>query len=152
MAAARQSSDVILDVNAGRSDAHPAAGHDMPFRLLLMGDFSGRASRRVVESGAALASRRIVRVDRDDIERALKLLVRERFIATRGRDGIQRDPLAQLHRCVVVRSADENERHPKCVAGSASRTRMTRANPSRATYAARRPAQPAACRSTTYPP
>jgi len=74
VAAARQSSDVILDVNAGRSDAHPAAGHDMPFRLLLMGDFSGRASRRVVESGAALGSRRILRVDRDDIDDVLRRL------------------------------------------------------------------------------
>ena len=56
---------------------------------------------------------------------------------------IERDPFAQLDRCVMVRRADKNEmRHAKWVAGRASRTRMTSAKPASATYAARRPDQP----------
>ena len=41
---------------------------DEPFRLLVLGDFSGRASRGVAEP---LAGRRPVRVDRDDLDEVL---------------------------------------------------------------------------------
>src|SRR5581483_10135816 len=58
---------------------------------------------------------------------------------------VECDALAQLDGSVVVRGADENElRHPKWVAGRASRTTMTSAKPVSARYAARRPDQPAA--------
>src|SRR5438270_10278008 len=58
---------------------------------------------------------------------------------------VECDTLAQLVGSVVVRGADENElRHPKWVAGRASRTTMTSAKPVSARYAARRPDQPTA--------
>ncbi|HEY2377829.1 MAG TPA: type VI secretion system contractile sheath large subunit [Gemmatimonadaceae bacterium] len=46
----------------------PAYG---PFRIALIGDFSGRANRGILEKGKALAARRSVRVDRDSIDDAI---------------------------------------------------------------------------------
>src|SRR5207244_1270816 len=46
----------------------PAFG---PFRIALIGDFSGRANRGIVERGRALASRRPMRVDRDSLDDAI---------------------------------------------------------------------------------
>src|SRR5581483_3065567 len=58
---------------------------------------------------------------------------------------VERNALAQLDGSVVVRGADEDQVHqPKCVAGRASRTRMTSAKPASARYAARLPDQPTA--------
>src|SRR4051794_16012911 len=52
----------------------------------------------------------------------------------RGLLGTERDALAQLDRSVVVRRADEDEvHHAKWLTGSATRTRMTSANPASAT-------------------
>src|SRR6478752_1389767 len=49
----------------------PAFG---PFRIALIGDFSGRANRGIVEKGRALAARRPVRVDRDSLDDAIARL------------------------------------------------------------------------------
>lgn len=46
----------------------PAFG---PFRIALIGDFSGRTNRGVIESGRAIAMRRPVRVDRDSLDDAI---------------------------------------------------------------------------------
>src|SRR5512135_1542535 len=63
----------------------------------------------------------------------------------------ERHLLAELDRRVVMRGADEDEaRHAKWVAGRARRTTMTRANPARARYAARRPVQPPSKRRPRY--
>ena len=85
MAGERQSSDVFLDVNAGRTAASPVAGRDTPFRLLLLGDFSGRASRSSGESGGALAKRRAVRVDRDDFNDVLEHMAPRLVLDDAGR-------------------------------------------------------------------
>jgi len=49
----------------------PAFG---PFRIALIGDFSGRANRGILETGRALAGRRPVRVDRDSLDDAIARL------------------------------------------------------------------------------
>jgi len=41
---------------------------ETPFRILIMGDFSGRENREISASGAALASRRALEVDRDNLD------------------------------------------------------------------------------------
>jgi type VI secretion system protein ImpC len=41
---------------------------DAPFRIAILGDFSGRANRGIFESGAALAERRPHPVDRDNLD------------------------------------------------------------------------------------
>ena len=46
----------------------PAFG---PFRIALIGDFSGRTNRGAIETGRALATRRPVRVDRDSLDDAI---------------------------------------------------------------------------------
>src|SRR5213075_319801 len=68
----------------------------------------------------------------------------------RGRlPAVERDTLPELDRGVMVRGADEDETHQaKWVAGRASRTTITSTKPARATYAARRPAQPRSERRT----
>lgn len=50
---------------------------DTPFRIALLGDFSGRASRGIVETGRALAARRPIRVDRDNVDEVLGRLTPE---------------------------------------------------------------------------
>src|SRR6185295_14855420 len=51
---------------------------DMPFRMLVIGDFSGRASRGVVEP---LAGRRATLVDIDNLDQALARLKPEVLLA-----------------------------------------------------------------------
>lgn len=46
----------------------PAFG---PFRIALIGDFSGRTNRGAIETGRAIAARRPVRVDRDSLDGAI---------------------------------------------------------------------------------
>ena len=44
------------------------------FQLLVLGDFSGRANRRVLETGSALASRRPWKIDRDNFDEVFERL------------------------------------------------------------------------------
>lgn len=97
MAGERQSSDVFLDVNAGRTAASPVAGRDTPFRLLLLGDFSGRASRSSGESGGALAKRRAVRVDRDDFNDVLEHMAPRLVLDDAGRVALRFTSLDDFH-------------------------------------------------------
>lgn len=48
-----------------------AAQADEPFYIAILGDFSGRANRRELQIGAALAGRRAVMVDRDNFDEVL---------------------------------------------------------------------------------
>ena len=59
-----------LDMNLVSSlgDTRGVAEEGSPFSILVMGDFSGRASCGVCDSRAALSSRRLHPVDRDDLE------------------------------------------------------------------------------------
>jgi type VI secretion system protein ImpC len=60
-------SSVNLDVSLG---AEPVARprRDDPFRIAILGDFGGRATRGAAEAGHALLARRPVHVDRDNLE------------------------------------------------------------------------------------
>jgi type VI secretion system protein ImpC len=70
--------DVQLDVETGRSEGdrlepkrEPAAskpGRDTPFRILVMGDFSGRSSRKIATKGP----RKATAIDRDNFERVFE--------------------------------------------------------------------------------
>lgn len=52
----------------------PRPGSGGPLRILVLGDFSGRQSRGLVESGSALSGRPIVSLDRDNFEAVLARL------------------------------------------------------------------------------
>jgi type VI secretion system protein ImpC len=60
--------EVNLDVQAGRERSIRAPVPETPFRIALLGDFSGRANRGLLETGPALARRRITLVDRDNFD------------------------------------------------------------------------------------
>ncbi len=59
-----------LDMNLVSSlgDTRGVAEEGSPFRILVMGDFSGRVSRGVFDPRAAISARRLHPVDRDDLE------------------------------------------------------------------------------------
>ncbi len=62
------------EVNFGRLGRAPravATGPGTKFRLALLGDFSGRANAGTVETGAALASRKPLKVDVDNLDTVL---------------------------------------------------------------------------------
>lgn len=64
-------SDANLDINLGRSEpARPL--DDTPFRIAVLGDFSGRGSRGAHESDAGLIRRPARPVDRDDLDEVMK--------------------------------------------------------------------------------
>lgn len=64
-------SDTNLDISLGHGEtARPL--DDTPFRIAVIGDFSGRGTRGANESGAALARRPAWRVDRDDLNDVMK--------------------------------------------------------------------------------
>jgi type VI secretion system protein ImpC len=59
----------IFEFNLGASRALAASDPERPMRILVMGDFSSRASRGL-EDGGGLARRAIQRIDLDNFERA----------------------------------------------------------------------------------
>lgn len=61
-------SDANIDLNLGRGGEPARPLDDTPFRIALLGDFSGRASRGATDTGPALARRPVWRIDRDDLD------------------------------------------------------------------------------------
>jgi type VI secretion system protein ImpC len=74
-----------IDVNLGATlgPTHAAPDPETPFRVLVLGDFSGRANRGVCEPNT-LAARRPVFVDRDNFEQVLAKLGVELRLALAG--------------------------------------------------------------------
>ena len=72
--------DKKYDLAASRSDVglgHAPAGRPIardPFRIAILGDFTGRASREECESGSALTKRNPVIVDRDNFDDVFRKL------------------------------------------------------------------------------
>jgi len=64
--------DVELDVNPGPKLQQQPVEPETPFRVLILGDFSGRANRGVFET--RLGSRRAIPIDRDNFESVLEKL------------------------------------------------------------------------------
>ena len=56
---------VVLDIEPGKRKVDAKPEPDSPFQVLIMGDFSGRASRGIVEP---IVGRRPIFIDRDEIE------------------------------------------------------------------------------------
>lgn len=66
--------EIHLDVEAGRDRETPAPASDTPFHVALLGDFSGRSSCGICETGAKLAGRRPIPIDRDTFDAVLARL------------------------------------------------------------------------------
>jgi type VI secretion system protein ImpC len=77
----RQQYRVELDTSGGAATQELPyeewLARDIPFRIALLGDFSGRANRGTVETGRALAARRPLRVDRDNVDDLIARLAPE---------------------------------------------------------------------------
>src|SRR5262245_39542486 len=103
---------VELDVDAGAGrrqtpehreaseSEEPASG---PFCIVLLGDFSGRASRGVVEGSREIGSRRAIRVDRDSVDAVIAKLSPEIRLTTPGTSG---------GAPITVRLRDLDDLHP----------------------------------------
>ena len=63
--------ELDFSVVASMDEARGIPDPEVPFRILVLGDFSGREHRAIFESGAALAGRRAVEVDRDNLNEVL---------------------------------------------------------------------------------
>ncbi len=59
---------IELDVNAGRVRAAKVPDDDTPFRILVLGDFSGDKARAGATSHTPLSNRRPIPVDRDSVD------------------------------------------------------------------------------------
>jgi type VI secretion system protein ImpC len=65
---------VSYDVSFGQIGKFDRAAPGPAFRLAVMGDFSGRASAGVLETGAKLAARKPLKVDVDDLDNLIERL------------------------------------------------------------------------------
>ncbi len=63
--------EVGFVVRVGPSRTPPRPVPEEPFCIALLGDFSGRSNRGAFESGAAIAGRKPIRVDRDNLDEVL---------------------------------------------------------------------------------
>jgi type VI secretion system protein ImpC len=81
--------EIHLDVTAGREQSRVRPEPETPFRIAILGDFSGRANRGLSESGDALASRRFRLIDRDNFDSVLAKLAPRLELAPAGEDGFR---------------------------------------------------------------
>ena len=56
--------EIHLDVTAGSERVQAQPESETPFRIALLGDFSGRGNRQLIEIGEAMANRRPTLIDR----------------------------------------------------------------------------------------
>jgi type VI secretion system protein ImpC len=65
-----------LDFNlvSGMNGPQGKVKPETPFRIAVLGDFTGRAQRGIIETGTALTERRVIEVDRDTIDARLSAL------------------------------------------------------------------------------
>ncbi len=63
-----------FNINLGEKSEREArpVGSGEPFRILLAGDFSGRASRKALETGRALGARKPFKIDPEGLDQALE--------------------------------------------------------------------------------
>jgi len=94
--------EIHLDVTAGREQSQAKPDAETPFRIALLGDFSGRANRGWRETGAALASRRPIMIDRDNFDSVLAKMAPRLELGSGGEEG--------LH--ISLQFADLDDFHP----------------------------------------
>ena len=63
-----------FEVKVGGRSSSDTPASDVPFRILVLGDFSGRSNRGLRPSGDSSSSRRPVLVDRDNIDEIIAKL------------------------------------------------------------------------------
>ena len=81
--------EIHLDVTAGREQSPVRPEPETPFRIAILGDFSGRANRGLSESGDALASRCFRMIDRDNFDSVLAKMAPQLELARGEEDGFR---------------------------------------------------------------
>jgi len=94
--------EVHLDVSSGREQPQVRPEPETPFRIAILGDFSGRANRGLSESGDALANRCPLLIDRDNFDSVLAKIAPRLELAPAGEDGFR----------VSLQFADLDDFHP----------------------------------------
>jgi len=79
--------EIHLDVTAGREKVQATPGSEPPFRIAILGDFSGRENRRLIEIGEVLANRRATLIDRDNFDSVFTKLSPRLDLLMGGKDG-----------------------------------------------------------------
>ncbi|MBV9125477.1 MAG: type VI secretion system contractile sheath large subunit [Planctomycetes bacterium] len=78
---------VGVELTVGGSPAGEEVGPDTPFRILILGDFSGRRNRGPSLADAPLKNRRPLRVDRDNLDQVLARMGVELQLPVAGPEG-----------------------------------------------------------------
>lgn len=81
--------EVHLDVTAGLERVQTRPGAETPFRIVMLGDFSGRANRQQMEIGDSLANRQPVLIDRDNFDSVFARMSPRLDLMLGGEDGYQ---------------------------------------------------------------
>ena len=79
--------EIHLDVTAGRERVQARPGSETPFRVVILGDFTGRGNRKLIEIGEALANRRPTLIDRDNYDSVFAKLSPHLELLMGGKDG-----------------------------------------------------------------
>jgi len=88
---------------ASMDETHRAPEAETPFRICILGDFSGRENRGVMDSVSAIKEQRLIQVDRDNIEDVMEGLGVELNLSVAGKENIP----------VTVRFAEMDDFHPE---------------------------------------
>jgi type VI secretion system protein ImpC len=94
--------EIHLDVAAGRERVQAKPGSETPFRVAILGDFSGRGNRKQIEVGEALANRRPTLIDRDNYDSVFAKMSPRLDLVLGGKNGYQ----------VTLKFSDLEELHP----------------------------------------
>jgi len=94
--------EIHLDVTAGRERVEAKPGSETPFQVAVLGDFSGRGNRRLMETGDALANRRPTLIDRDNFDSVFAKISPHLEIRLGGNDGYP----------ITLKFTDLEEFHP----------------------------------------
>ena len=79
--------EIHLDVTAGRERVQAKPASETPFRIAILGDFSGRGNRKLNEIGDAMANRRPTLIDRDNYDSVLAKMSPHLDLLMGGKEG-----------------------------------------------------------------
>ena len=79
--------EIHLDVTAGREKVQAKPESETPFRVAILGDFTGRGNRKLIEIGDAMANRRPILIDRDNYDSVLAKMSPHLDLFMGGKDG-----------------------------------------------------------------
>ena len=94
--------EIHLDVNPNRERDQSQPLSDVPFRVAVLGDFTGRGSCRRVEIGEGIANRRTTLIDRDNFESVFAKMSPQLEFKVGGSEGIP----------ITLRFTDMEDFHP----------------------------------------